>query len=146
MLTSRVTCHAIATACRNAWFHVRNGCMAEGAITTMGDIDRRIRGHPRIMTACAGGAEEVLNATDRHIPGSNMVCVCHRSIGMTIQTVGRVGSQRYGVNELLPRAVVTGGAGAGSVGGHIVFSVNCSPVRRGMTAPAGRAARQVSGT
>jgi len=115
--------------------------MAEGAITTMGDINRRIRGRPRIMTAFAGGAEEVLNATDRHIPGSNMVCVCHRFIGMTIQTLGRVGSQRYGVNDLLPRAVMTGGAGAV---GHIVLSVNFSPVRRGMTAPAGRAARQVS--
>ena len=60
---------------------------------------------------------------------------------MTRQTVGWVGGQRDGVNHLLPRAVMTGGTGTGPVGDNIMLRVNFGPVRHGMTAAAGYAAR-----
>ena len=80
MHTPRVTRYAIATSGRNAWLQVRNGCMAERAITTMGDINCRIRSTTRVMTAGACCPEVVLNATDSHITGDNMISVCHSFI------------------------------------------------------------------
>ena len=55
---------------------------------------------------------------------------------MTRQAVGRVGGQRDGVNDLLPRTVVTGRTGSGAVGCHIVLGVDFRPVRRYMTSSA----------
>jgi hypothetical protein len=43
---------AIAAAGRNTGLQDRNGCMAEGAISTMGDINRCIGGTTWIVTAC----------------------------------------------------------------------------------------------
>jgi hypothetical protein len=80
MHTIGVAGHAVATTRRNTWLQVRNGCMAEVAITAVGDSDRRITGATRIMTACAGCPIEVLNATDSHIPGSCMIRVSQRFI------------------------------------------------------------------
>lgn len=66
-------------------------------------------------------------------------------IRMAIQAVGRVGALCDGVNDLLPRAVMTGGAGADPVGGHIVLNANdFRPVRYDMTGAA-KNARSIKG-
>ncbi len=58
-------------------------------------------------------------------------------VRMTIQTMGWVGKQIYGVNDLLSRAVMSGDAGARPVGGDIVLdSFNFSPVGHNMTVAA----------
>ena len=80
MLARRVTGHAIAAAGRHAGLQVWKGCVAEGAITTMGDIDRCIRGAARIMTAGAACSVEILNPADSHIAASDMVCMGYRSV------------------------------------------------------------------
>ena len=42
-------------------------------------------------------------------------------VRMTIQAVGRVSGRGDGVDDLLPRTVVAGGAGTVAVGGHVVL-------------------------
>ena len=80
MLSRTMARHTIATPCRNTRLQVRNGSMTEGAITTMGDSDRRIRGSTGVMTACTGCPVDVLNTTDRYRPRRNMVCMSYRFI------------------------------------------------------------------
>ena len=80
MLTRTMTRHAIAATGRNARLQVWNGGMAEGAVATMGDSNRRIRGATGVMTACTGCPVDVLNATDRYIPCGNMVSMSDRFI------------------------------------------------------------------
>ena len=66
---------------------------------------------------------------------------------MAIQAVGRVTAQGDGVNHFLSRAVMTGGTGAGPVGGHVMLgAVNLAPSRHHVTNAAGRPAGQVSGS
>jgi hypothetical protein len=135
-----VTGGAGAAIGRNIRLQVRYSRMTEVAITTMGDINRRIFGTPRIVTI-------VTWACEGHITGSDMVdtAVRRRITRMAIQAVGRVGTQGDGVNDLLSRAVMTGFTGTGPVGGNIVFSaINLRPVRHSMTAATGRPARQIS--
>jgi hypothetical protein len=110
--------------------------MAEAAITIMGYINRSIFGSARIVTITTWGH------TESHISHGNMVdtAVSRSLIQMTIQTVGGIGTQGYCVNDFLPRAVMTGGAGTYPVGGNIVLSsLNFNPVRHNMTSTAGRA-------
>jgi len=40
VLTRRMTGHAISAACGNARLQVRDGCMAEAAVSTMGGVNR----------------------------------------------------------------------------------------------------------
>ncbi len=59
-------------------------------------------------------------------------------IGMAIQAIGRGGTQGEGVDDLLARAVMTGGTGPGPVGRNIVLDVvNLRPVRDHMAVAAG---------
>jgi hypothetical protein len=71
---------AVAASSRYTRLQVRNGCMAEAAITTMGYINRSIFGSTRIMTISTGGH------TESHISESNMVdtAVSRRLIRMTV--------------------------------------------------------------
>ena len=64
-----------------------------------------------------------------------MVGVCGQLlVRMAIQTVGRVGFQCNGVNNLLSRAVMTGGTGTIPVGRNIMFDAhNLIPVSDNMT-------------
>ena len=48
-------------------------------------------------------------------------------IRMTIQTMSRIGTQGYCINNLLTRAVVTGGAGTRTVGSDIVLGLDIIP-------------------
>ena len=119
--------------------------MTEAAVAVMGDIDRLVVGPAGIVTARAGCAKDILDTTDGHIAGRNMGRMQHCLVGVTRQAVGRVGAQGEGVDHLLPRAVVTGGTGAGAVGVDIVLGVDFRPVRHGMAAAAGCPAGQVTG-
>ena len=69
---------------------------------------------------------------------------------MAIQTVGGVGAQSDGVNDFLSRAVMTGGAGTGPVGGDVMLdALDLSPVRHHMavaTERPRRVIREVVGT
>jgi len=148
MFRSGVAGHAITASGRNIRLQVRDGCMAEAAITIMCYSNRRIFGSARIMTARAGCPVVVLCATDSHICLSHMVntAMGRRLIRMTIQTIGGIGTCGYYVYDILSRAVMTGGAGAGPVGSDIVFnSLNFRPVPYNMTGAAGRAVRKVIG-
>ena len=58
-------------------------------------------------------------------------------IRMAIQTMGGISAQGYGVDHLLPRAVVTGKTGTGTVSVDIMLdSLYFSPVSYNMTATA----------
>ena len=140
---ARMAAYAVATTGRDTGLQVRNGGMAEAAVAIMGDIDRLVVGPAGIVAARAGCPVPILNTTDGHIAGSNMGSMRHCLVGMTRQTVGRVGRQRDGVDHLLPRAVVTGGAGAGP---DIVLRIDFRPVRHGMTASARCTTGQVCGS
>ena len=142
---ARMAGYTVATAGRDTRLQIRNGGMAETAVAVVSDIDRFVIGSAGIVAARAGGPVPILDTTDRHVAGRNMGCVRHCLVGMTRQTVGRVGGQRDGVDHLLPRAVVTGGTGTGAVGSDIVLGVDFCPVRHGMTAAARCAAGQVAG-
>ena len=71
-------------------------------------------------------------------------------VGMAVQTVCRIGTQSYRVFDLLPRAVMAGGAGTGTVGGNIMLgALYLRPARHHMTLGAQRAGRiigKVTGT
>ena len=63
-------------------------------------------------------------------------------VRMAVQTMGRVGAQGDGINDLLSRAVMTGGTGTDPVGGDIVLDAfDFSPVRHNMTVAAEQARR-----
>ena len=65
---------------------------------------------------------------------------------MTIQAIGRVGACCYSGHNFYSRAVMTGGAGTGSVGGNIMLgTIYFSPVRHNVTIAAGKTTRNVSG-
>ena len=91
---------------------------------------RRIFGRPRVMAVLAFSSQS-------HVAGRHVVDIAMRSqllVDMAVQTVGRVGAQRDGVNHLLPQAVMTGGAGSGPVGVNIVLDgFDFFPVRHNMT-------------
>ena len=56
---------------------------------------------------------------------------------MAIQAVGGIGAQSDGVNDLLSRAVMTGGAGTGPVGGNVMLdALYLNPVRHHMAVAA----------
>jgi len=122
MLTRRVTIHAIAAVGRNAWLQGRNSCMAEGAIATMGDINRGICCTARIMTAGACRPVVFLSSADGHVCGRDMVdtAVSRCLVGMTIETGGCCACSDH-IDDRLRRAVMTGGAGTGAVCGHVMF-------------------------
>jgi hypothetical protein len=66
---------------------------------------------------------------------------------MTIQAVGRIGTQGNGAYDSLSRTIMTGGTGTYPVGGHIVLSsLNFSPTRYNMAGAAGNTIRKVAGT
>lgn len=68
-------------------------------------------------------------------------------VRMTIQAMSRVGAQGYGINDLLSRAVMASGTGAGPVGRNIVFNAfNFRPVGHDMAAAAGSPVRKVART
>jgi len=125
---------AVAAANRDPGLKGRNGRMAEATITEMGHGNRRIGGGARIVTVHTGG-----RSTD-HVAERQMVDRAMHGqllVRMAIQTMGRVGLQGDGVNNFLSRAVVTGGTGAGPVGGDIVRDpFDFSPVRHSMTVAA----------
>ena len=145
MLSRTMARHAIAATGRNARLQVRNGGMAEGAVAIMGDIDRLVVGPAGIVTARAGCAKDILDTANGHITGRNMGRMQHCLVGVTRQAVGRVGAQSEGVDHLLPRAVVTGGTGAGAVGGDVMLgAINLRPVRHDMADATRRTVRQIS--
>ena len=87
----------------------------------------------------------------RHIAEIHMVDVPGQGlVGMAIQAMGRGGTQGEGVDDLLPRAVMTGGTGPGAVGRNIVLDAfNLRPVRNDMAVAAEltrRIIREVVGT
>ena len=92
---------------------------------------------------CSGSIRIVSICTaDGHVRSRHMVdtAVCHRLVGMTIETGGRRTSSDH-VDDRLRRAVMTGGAGAGPVGGHVMLgAVNLAPGRHDVTNAAGRPA------
>jgi len=123
---------AVAAAGRDPGLQVRSGGMAKAAITIMRHAHRGICGRTRIVTIRTRAGES-------HISGGHMVdtAVGRRPGRVTIQTVGRIGSRSDGVDDLLSRAVMTGGAGSGPVGGNIMFGAfDLSPGRHHMTAAA----------
>ena len=64
---------------------------------------------------------------------------------MAIQTIGRVGTQGYGVNDFLSWAVMAGSAGTGPVSGNIMLGAfDFRPVRHNMTFAA-KSARRIIG-
>jgi len=139
----RMAGEAVAAAGRDTGLEVRNRGVTEGAITQVGYGDRGIGGRPRVVTGHTGSR----SAGD--IAARHMVEIAvSRQLGrMAIQTVGGIGSSRDGVDDLLSRAVMTGGAGTGPVGGNIMLGAfDLSPVRHHMTAAAGCAVRKVAGT
>ena len=85
-----------------------HGGMAEGASAIVGYINCSIFSATRIMTITTWGH------TERHVSCSHMIDTAVRGqllVRMAVQTMGRTGSCSYGVNNLLPRAVVAGGTG-----------------------------------
>lgn len=64
---------------------------------------------------------------------------------MTVQTVGHHRPGSDGVNNVLTVAVMTGGAGSGSIGGNIVgHPLNLTPGENSMTASTGDTAGEVT--
>jgi len=109
--------------------------MAEGAVRTMRDIDRRIGGTTRIVTTVTGRGQG-------HVSGGHMIDTAVHGqvlVRMTVKTVSRVGTQGDSINHFLPWAVVAGGAGAGAVGGNVVlYALDLGPGRNHVTVAAGR--------
>ena len=136
--------HITSMACRTragreARFQIRNaGGVAEAAVTTMGDIHRRVRSRTRVVairTRAGQGDQSV------HVIRTT---VSRRLVGMTIETGDRT-TRRYNTNDSWCRAVVTGGTGAGAVGGHVMLgTLNQTPVRYVMTVVAGLPVRLVA--
>jgi hypothetical protein len=68
-------------------------------------------------------------------------------VRMTIQTISRIGTCGYCVNDFLTRTVMTGSAGTGTIGVNIVFSsLYFSPVVYNMTFTAELAIGKIVGT
>ena len=130
-----------AVAGRNTRLQSRNGGMAEGAISTMGDINRRVSGATRIVTVITWTCES-------YIPGHHMVNTAVYGqflVRMASQTVGRVGTCCDGGHDLLSRAVMTGRTGTGPVGGNIMLDTfDLGPGRNHM-ADAAERTRSVEG-
>lgn len=134
VVTGRMTAGATATTRRNAVLQIRNTGMAKGAIVPMRDDHGRILPRSRIVTNQAGGRNH--NIADRH-----MVDIAVSSqflVGMASQTIGRVGTQGDGINDILSWTSMTGGAGTVSVGCEIVKGLDGGPVRRRMTTTTGQ--------
>ena len=73
------------------------------------------------------------------------VAVRRGLVRVAIQAVGRVGARGDGRYDFWSRAVVTGGAGTGPVGGDIMLSaLDLRPGRDHMTGAAGNPVRQVT--
>jgi len=96
---------------------------------------------------CSGSVRIVSICTaDGHVRSRHMVdtAVCHRLVGMTIETGGRRTSSDH-VDDRLRRAVMTGGAGTGAVGGFIMLgALDLSPGRDDMALAAKLTIRLVS--
>ena len=103
----------------NSWQQIRNGVgMAEITITHMSDGDRRVRSDAWIVTGQTGGG--AANMTERHM--INIQVNGQLFVGVTWQTVSRIGTGCNGVDDFLTRAVMTGRTGPGAVGGNIVHA------------------------
>ncbi len=114
--------------------------MTEGAIVQMRHAHRRI-GASRIMTGRAG------RRTRSHIAKRHMIDAAVRDVltRMTRQAVGRVGAQGDRIDDLLARAAMAGGAGAGAVGRHIMLGgIDFGPGRDHMAGAAGHAVGQIA--
>ena len=96
---------AISRTTRNTGLHVRYGRMTEAAVTTVGDIDRRICGTARVVTVVARAGQG--HVTGRNVVGTTVRCCIS---GMAIEAVGRVGAGRDGGDDFSPGAAVAGRA------------------------------------
>lgn len=138
-----VTGMTVAAAGRDTGLQVRHRGMTQRTVAVMRNVNRSICRGARIMTVGTVGR------TQGHISDSNMIntAVSRCLIRMTIQAVGRISTQGYGVDYLLPRAVVTGGTGTGTIGVDIMLgSFNFSPVSHNMAAAADRTVGEIAGT
>ena len=125
---------------RETRFQIRNaGGVAEATVTTMGDIHRRVRSRTRIVAinTWAGQSDQVVC----HMVDAAMGQIL---VGMTIETGGRCACSDH-VDDRLRRAVVTGGTGAGAVGGDVMLgALDQTPVRYIVTVVAGLSVRLVA--
>lgn len=133
----------VAAAGRNPGLQVRNRGMTEAAISIMRYGHRGIGGCARIVAGHADGRSA------SHIARRHMVdtAVGRGLVSMAIQAVGGIGACCDGVHDRLPRTVMTGGAGAGPVGGDIMRGTfDLRPVRHAMAAATGAPVGEVAGS
>ena len=144
--TAGVYCPHIATmtghagSCRQTGLQVRNaGGVTKVTIAAMGHIDCRIGSGTGIMAACT-----LAGQSDQVVAGVIDAAMSCRLVGMTIETGDRT-ARRYNTNDSWCRAVVTGGTGAGAVGGDVMLgAINLRPVRHDMADATRRTVRQIS--
>ena len=132
----RVAGGAVGGTARNTGLQGRNRRMAERAVRTMRDIDRPIGALNRVIVTIDTGRGQ------GHVPGGHMIDTAVYGqvlIRMTVKTVSRVGTQGDRIDHFLPRAVVAGRTGTGTVGGNVVLcALDLGPGRNHVTVAAGR--------
>jgi len=132
---------AAAAAGRNTGLQVRHRGVAEAAVATMGDIDGRVGGRPRIVTVVTGAGQG--DQTGSHVIDAT---VSDRIGRVAVETVGRVGALGDGVDDRLPGAVMAGGAGAAAVGGDVMGDpFDLAPARHAVTVSATGAVGEIAG-
>ena len=137
-----VTGCTVAASGRDTRLQVRNCSVAKAAGAFMGHGNRDIWSGPFIMTVRAVGCAENY-ITCRHVVDAAVDR--QLLVGMAVQAMGRPGAGGYGINDLLPRTVMTGCAGTGPIGEDIVFnSFNFRPVCYNMAVRT-RGARRIVG-
>ncbi len=140
--TAGVAGDAIAAADRDSRLQVQSGGVrvTVDTIVQVGSNHRTIIGRTRIVTVQTGSCPA------SHITESHMVDVPGQGlVRMAIQAMGRGGTQCEGVDDLLTLAVMTGGAGTGSVGRNIVLDLLNLSIGRDIMAGTAELARCIIG-
>ena len=134
-----MTVDATTASDRNTRLQVRHGGVAEVAITAVSDINSGICSTARVVTAGACRPVVVLRTADKNVSGTASrihvvdTAVSCGLVGMTIETGGCCACSDH-IDNRLCRAVVTGGTGAGAVGGDVMLdALYLSPGRDDMT-------------